>query len=67
VARENVLTSEGKERLERELAQFKGRGREEIAERLRQALVLLCCARVAVLGRIRRAQAVTGQQPNATM
>jgi transcription elongation factor GreA len=38
VAREIVLTSEGKERLERELAQLKRLGREEIAERLRQAL-----------------------------
>jgi transcription elongation GreA/GreB family factor len=39
VAREIVLTSEGKERLERELAQLKKPGgREEIAERLRQAL-----------------------------
>jgi transcription elongation factor GreA len=38
VAREIVLTSKGKERLERELAQLKSLGREEIAERLRQAL-----------------------------
>jgi transcription elongation factor GreA len=38
VAREIVLTSEGKVRLERELAQLTGRGREEIAERLRQVL-----------------------------
>jgi transcription elongation factor GreA len=38
VAREIVLTSEGKERLEHELARLTGRGRGEIAERLRQAL-----------------------------
>jgi transcription elongation factor GreA len=38
VPREIVLTSEGKERLERELAQLKSLGREEITERLRQAL-----------------------------
>jgi transcription elongation factor GreA len=38
VARDIVLTSEGKDRLERELAQLKSLGREEIAQRLRQAL-----------------------------
>lgn len=38
VAREIVLTPEGKERLERELERLRSVGRQEIAERLRQAL-----------------------------
>jgi transcription elongation factor GreA len=38
VAHDVVLTPEGKERLERELEQLRGGGRQEIAERLRHAL-----------------------------